>query len=104
LLDNILRACGLEASACMMLEDLRQLDFPLLLSFGVPPQGLGIQAKRPKHWRMRLRGVECIFGPDLNTLMDSPEAKKQLWTALKGAMAQARPAGEARMPKSNAQP
>lgn len=107
LLDKILQACGLEPSACMVLEDppggrlahwLRQLDFPLLIAFGGNPQSLGIQIPRPKSLRIRLRGVECVFGPDLATLSRSPEAKKALWTALKGAMADARPVGEARMP------
>ncbi len=109
LLDKILQACGLEASACMVLEDppggqlahwLRQLDFPLFIAFGMAPQQVGVQASRPKNLRMRLREVECVFGPDLARLADSPEAKKQLWTALQGAMADARPAGEARMPKA----
>ena len=107
-LGRILQACGLERSACLLLEDppggafadwQRRFDFPLLVAFGRRPEHLGLQLRPGRDGRARLRGVEFVFGPSLDRLAADPAAKKALWTALQDALAKARPPASGRTEK-----
>lgn len=108
LLGRILQACGLERSACLLLEDppggafadwQRRFDFPLLVAFGRRPEHLGLQLRPGRDGRARLRGVEFVFGPSLERLAADPAAKKTLWAALQDALAKARPPASGRTEK-----
>jgi hypothetical protein len=97
LLGRILAACGLERTACLVLEDPpgsslvaleRQVETPLILAFGRRPADLGLQIKAPETGSVRFRGKHLIFAPDLSVLAVDQGAKKALWTALQQALAE----------------
>ena len=97
LLGRILSACGLERTACLVLEDPpgtslvaleRRIDTRLIVVFGRRPADLGLQILAPSTGSVQFRGKHLVFAPDLEALAGDQAAKKALWAALQQAVAE----------------